>query len=100
MSYIFLQRIDKLKTISSNYIRNWSPNATSIAVVTFNGTASVAAPLTPVTSDTDRQYLVTLVDSIIASGATSIGAGIQKAIEVRINLQTHLLTLGFKATFK
>ncbi|XP_062615682.1 calcium-activated chloride channel regulator 1-like [Saccostrea cucullata] len=76
------QRINKLKAISSNYIRNWSPNATSIAVVTFNETASVVAPLTTVTSEQDRQGLVTLVKNIKAHGATSIGAGLQKALEL------------------
>lgn len=88
MSYMIFhflfQRIDKLKDISSNYIRNWSPNATSVAVVTFNGTADVVAPLTAVTSEQERQNLVALVDNIEARGATSIGAGIQKAIEVLI----------------
>lgn len=88
MSYMIFhflfQRIDKLKDISSNYIRNWSPNATSVAVVTFNGTADVVAPLTAVTSEQERQNLVALVDNIVARGATSIGAGIQKAIEVLI----------------
>lgn len=88
MSYMIFhflfQRIDKLKDISSNYIRNWSPNATSVAVVTFNGTADVVAPLTAVTSEQERQNLVALVDDIVARGATSIGAGIQKAIEVLI----------------
>lgn len=88
MSYMIFhflfQRIDKLKDISSNYIRNWSPNATSVAVVTFNGTADVVAPLTAVTSEQERQNLVALVDNIEARGATSIGAGIQKAIKVLI----------------
>lgn len=82
--HFLFQRIDKLKDISSNYIRNWSPNATSVAVVTFNGTADVVAPLTAVTSEQERQNLVALVDNIVARGATSIGAGIQKAIEVLI----------------
>lgn len=76
------KRIDKLKDISSNYIRNWSPNATSVAVVTFNETADVVAPLTIVTSEEERQNLVALVDNIVAKGATSIGAGIRKAIEI------------------
>jgi uncharacterized protein YegL len=80
---LFLQRrINKLKEISANYIKNWSPNATSIGVVTFNETASVAAPLTTVTSEQDRQGLVTLINKMKASGATSIGAGLRKAIEV------------------
>lgn len=82
--HFLFQRIDKLKDISSNYIRNWSPNATSVAVVTFNGTADVVAPLTAVTSEQERQNLVALVDNIEARGATSIGAGIQKAIKVLI----------------
>lgn len=82
--HFLFQRIDKLKDISSNYIRNWSPNATSVAVVTFNGTADVVAPLTAVTSEQERHNLVALVDNIVARGATSIGAGIQKAIKVLI----------------
>lgn len=80
--HFLFQRIDKLKDISSNYIRNWSPNATSVAVVTFNETADVVAPLTIVTTEEERQNLMALVDNIVAKGATSIGAGIRKAIEV------------------
>jgi hypothetical protein len=54
----------------------------STAVVSFNQTAAVELPLTTITSAGDYAAARSAVSSIAFGGATSIGAGIQKALSV------------------
>ncbi|XP_006823722.2 calcium-activated chloride channel regulator 1-like [Saccoglossus kowalevskii] len=75
-------RLDKLRQAVSNYILNIIDDGEELGLVVFNFMATIKSQLV-VISDTTREELLLLIPtSDDTDGATSIGGGISKAIEV------------------
>ena len=66
----------------SNFILNNVENGTSVGIVTFRGTGNIVHPMLTISSQADREKLVSTLSSS-ANGGTSIGAGILSCIAVR-----------------
>ena len=75
-------RISKMYAAVSNFILNNVEDGTSVGIVTFNGKGNILHPMLTISSQSDRDKLVSSLSSS-AGGGTSIGAGILSCIAVR-----------------
>lgn len=75
-------RISKMYAAVSNFILNNVEDGTSVGIVTFSGKGNILHPMLTISSQSDRDKLVSSLSSS-AGGGTSIGAGILSCITVR-----------------
>ncbi|XP_038053988.1 calcium-activated chloride channel regulator 1-like [Patiria miniata] len=75
------RKFEKLLRASSFLLTDVLPKDTWVALVQFNATASVLAPLTKIRYKSSRQNLLDKLP-VSADGNSSMGAGILKALEV------------------
>lgn len=73
--------MQQLRNAVSHFLLNVVENGTYVGIVTFTSVAKVVKDLTQITSGSVRQELVQSLPSS-TGGGTSIGAGLQKGLEV------------------
>ncbi|KAI0208298.1 Calcium-activated chloride channel regulator 4A [Lamellibrachia satsuma] len=76
-----VSRIDKLYRTSADYLNKVIPTGYSVGIVTFSSSASIAASLIEVTSETARKQLVAKLP-ISTAGNTGIGSGLLRGVDV------------------
>ena len=60
------------------------PNGVHIGIVKFSSSADIVQDMMKVETTTDRQNIISQLNTLIADGSTGIGSGILKAIEVQL----------------
>ncbi|XP_070532084.1 calcium-activated chloride channel regulator 1-like isoform X5 [Ptychodera flava] len=72
------------RQVAAYYITEFLPNGTQAGVVAFSDLATEAAPLTTITGNETRELLLaSLPDQVY--GATSIGSGVMKGVQMLMN---------------
>ncbi|CAN8001635.1 unnamed protein product [Ixodes hexagonus] len=78
---IDFNRLVRLKSAATHFIRHIIPDDLELGVVVFNSIASTIRKLTPV-NDTARAAMDQDIAALTASGGTCIGCALQRSIEV------------------
>ena len=71
-----------LMRAASNYILSCVETGSSLGIVQFNTNATALSPMIQINTEEDRQRLIRSLPRQ-AEGKTSIGAGLEKGLEVR-----------------
>ena len=75
---------------ASNYILSCIETGSSLGIVQFNTNATALTPMVEINTEADRQKLIQALPRQ-ADGKTSIGAGLEKGLEVGNGLSLLLL---------
>ena len=84
--YQSYDRINKMRIAVSTYILNHLPDGTILAVTQFESSAMQLSPMTNITSDAVRNYLVSTLPTA-AGGGTNIANGMELCRQVSSNKQ-------------
>ena len=79
--YLQVSRIEKLYRVAADYLKSVVPSGYYVGIVEFDADATTVAPLTRLTSETEREELVTTLPRH-TGGATGIGSGLLEGVKV------------------
>ena len=76
-------RMERVKQSATRWIRYDVINSTQIGITSFENTARMDKPLTPV-SDSNREQFASVINNLKADGGTCLGTGLMKGMDVSI----------------